>query len=378
MGKVYDTAFNPSSYSLISQTPPNMKKDNYYLYTLQQKVDADWDYRPNRVDVEQEKTIGQEDYYPLEVVIQNVRNDTGTKVSDDIRRLVFRDIKHDVRLGTKFRFSYEFDLDLPPEKKDVWLSTNKDSASPTAQVVITRCNGTLGSIYTKPDGSTEYHYEPAIITTDLKTANLYYNNVIIIPQAQVIIIVQHNQYTATYDINQRFVMGYDKVYKIKALNKFNSLTTFDPYDVGTIMLYAELDEISVKDNFETRIAYNKADTPPVPQPSPPQGELSFAITEPTPLPVELFSTPVEFHAFLLDEDGQQVPAAIEVTATLEGTDTPENYFELQIINDNTFTLRRRKLYNRSLLHVRCSIPAATSPTGVEFSQEFDLSLRGLE
>ena len=197
MGKVYDTAFNPSSYSLISQTPPNMKKDNYYLYTLQQKVDADWDYRPNRVDVEQEKTIGQEDYYPLEVVIQSVRNDTGTKVSDDIRRLVFRDIKHDVRLGTKFRFSYEFDLDLPPEKKDVWLSTNKDSASPTAQVVITRCNGTLGSIYTKPDGSTEYHYEPAIITTDLKTANLYYNNVIIIPQAQVIIIVQHNQYTAT-------------------------------------------------------------------------------------------------------------------------------------------------------------------------------------
>ena len=144
------------------------------------------------------------------------------------------------------------------------------------------------------------------------------------------------------------------------------------------MLYAELDEISVKDNFETRIAYNKADTPPVPQPSPPQGELSFAITEPTPLPVELFSTPVEFQAFLLDEDGQQVPAAIEVTATLEGTDTPENYFELQIINDNTFTLRRRKLYNRSLLHVRCSVPAATSPTGVEFSQEFDLSLRGLE
>ena len=259
MGKVYDTSKTPTTYTLATQTPPNMTLDNFYLRNLQDKINDEWDYRSNRVDVEQEKTIGKEDFFSLEVVIQSVRNDKGDKVSDDVRRLVFRDIKHDVRLGTKFRFSYNFDLEEPNEDKNIWLSTNKDSASPTAQVVVTRCNMTLGSIFTDENGETQYHYEPVIVTTDLSMVNFYYNDVIITPQAQVMIIAQHNEFTKKYFLNQRFVVGYDKVYKVKGVNKFNSLKTYNPQDIGTILLYVELDEISVKDNFETRIAYNEAD-----------------------------------------------------------------------------------------------------------------------
>ena len=377
MGKVYDTSKTPTTYTLATQTPPNMTLDNFYLRNLQDKINDEWDYRSNRVDVEQEKTIGKEDFFPLEVVIQSVRNDKGDKVSDDVRRLVFRDIKHDVRLGTKFRFSYNFDLEEPNEDKNIWLSTNKDSASPTAQVVVTRCNMTLGSIFTDENGETQYHYEPVIVTTDLSMVNFYYNDVIITPQAQVMIIAQHNEFTKKYFLNQRFVVGYDKVYKVKGVNKFNSLKTYNPQDIGTILLYVELDEISVKDNFETRIAYNEADVPAVVPPAPVIDDYSFKITEPTPLPAELFSAPITFAGFVFRGDNKtDIP--IQVEATLAGTSAPEDYFDLQIISGNEFTLRRRKVYNRDDLKVKCFVAAADSPVGQELSQEFALSLRGLE
>ena len=58
---------------LYSQTPPDFHKDNYYLNTLQMKIDADWPYRPNRKWVEEETEAGSEKYIPLEVVVQTVK-----------------------------------------------------------------------------------------------------------------------------------------------------------------------------------------------------------------------------------------------------------------------------------------------------------------
>ena len=71
MSKVINSAFTPTSYvydlennvgtnngepyKTISQTPKNYSKYNYYLHTLQDKIDADWKYRPNRVDVEEQE-----------------------------------------------------------------------------------------------------------------------------------------------------------------------------------------------------------------------------------------------------------------------------------------------------------------------------------
>lgn len=73
MGKVIDSTYNPTSYELLTQTPKNYVKDNYFTEVLQEKIWADWEYRPNRVDIEQEIEIGSEKYKPLEVVIQNIK-----------------------------------------------------------------------------------------------------------------------------------------------------------------------------------------------------------------------------------------------------------------------------------------------------------------
>ena len=49
---IMDNSNVKDPYYLITQTPPNLVKDNYYLHELQEKVDADWEYRPNRVWIE--------------------------------------------------------------------------------------------------------------------------------------------------------------------------------------------------------------------------------------------------------------------------------------------------------------------------------------
>ena len=66
---IMDNSNVKDPYYLITQTPPNLVKDNYYLHELQEKVDADWEYRPNCVWIEKEDGIGVEKYSPIEVVI---------------------------------------------------------------------------------------------------------------------------------------------------------------------------------------------------------------------------------------------------------------------------------------------------------------------
>lgn len=376
MGKVIDTTNMPTAYELLTQTPKNLSKENYFIKELQEKVWADWEYRPNRVDVEQEETVGEEDYFPLEVVIQNIRNDKGEKVSDDYKRLVFKDVTYKVRLGTKFRFSFNFDLEEPNEDKNVWLTTNKDSTIPTAAVVVTRCNGTLGSIYTDKNGKGAYHYEPCIFTSDLKGTNFHYSNEIVTQESQFAIVVQHNKYTKDYYVNQRFIVGYDKVYKVKALDKFNSLSTYKPEDVDTIILYVEIDEKKAQDDFENRIAFNRDDDPIIEEPII-SGDYTLQITEPDPLPTELLSTPVTFHAgIFLGENETAIP--VEVSYSLPLATTPENYISFEAIDENTFTLRRRKVYTRSDLTVTIKASIELPNETKTLEKEIVLSLRGWE
>lgn len=378
MGKIVDTTYNPTSYELVTQTPKNYKKDNYFIETLQEKVWADWEYRPNRVDVEQEGHFGEDDYFPLEVVIQNIKSDKGEKVSDDYKRLVFRDIQYKVGIGAKFRFSYNFDLEEPDEEKDVWLVTNRDSTVPTSAVAVSRCNGTIGSIYIDENNKSSYRYEPVICTSDLRSVGITLTQTIMTANAQIYMVVQHNKYTKQYYLNQRFIVGYNKVYKVTGVYNFNSQKTYKPEAAGTMILYAELDEISPKDNFETRIAFNKEgeQVPETPK-EPIVGNYSLQIYQPDVIPTELYSTPIQFSVGLFNGT-EQISIPIQIDVSLSGTSNAENYYELVVESETSFTLRRRKIYNRAPLTVKCYVPATESPTEEELAISFEMSLRGLE
>ena len=209
------------------------------------------------------------------------------------------------------------------ENKSVWIASNINSVRPTSNVTVVRCNGTLGSVYKDNKGITQYHYEPAIQTRVLKTVNLFYNEVAVVPQSELAVIVQHNKYTQNYYINQRFIVGYDRAYKIKAINKFNSLDTYQPQNVGTILLYLEITEISEQDDFIKRIADNKEEKVEIETIS--NEEYTLKLIQPEVLPANLLSTAIEFEVklFLAEEE---VSGLINVNCTLAGTTTPEKIF----------------------------------------------------
>lgn len=381
--KIYNIADTPEMYDILSSTPKNYSKQNYFIKELQDKVNADWKFRPNRVDVEFELTWGKGNYQPIEVVMQSVKSDKGQDLSNDCRRIVFKDIQESrFRLGSKFRFSEKYLLEDFDEEKNVWLVTNFDRASMTSSVIIERCNGSIGSLVVDEQGISKYHYEPVIQGKDLYSTTFRYADPIVAPQSQLTIICQHNEYTKKYFVNQRFIIGYDKVYRITAINKHYSNTTFKPGNIDLIKIYLELTEKSFYDNFETRIAYQM--TPEVHLST--QGgnlgnwQYSIGFKEPDFIPTDLTSDEIHFYPMVVIQDGTEIPdIPIKVEISLQNL--PSNVNIEKYINfeydptDSSFVLSRIKPYLGGNLFVRCSVNEEDSPTGEPFETSFSLVVR---
>ena len=377
---IMDNSNVKDPYYLITQTPPNLVKDNYYLHELQEKVDADWEYRPNRVWIEKEDGIGVEKYSPIEVVIQTVKNDKGETVSDDWRNIVFRDIKYPHRIGMRYRFSYDFDLKEPDIDKSVWIALNQNSVSPTASQVICRCNGTIKSIWEDHGngGKTSVHEEPVIQTTKLTSANFLYNEVAVDPKGQLTIIAQHNKYTEQYYINQRFVIGYDRVYKVTNIIKTDSLATYKVKDVGVMRIYLEMDQIGELDDMENRLAYNGRYEEPTPSET--DGNYELVLVKPESIPTTF--------------DEIEVKAQVLINGSPSVNDKPVFNIEIKDINPDvthqyeldkfcsytydeetdTYTI----IKNEGLVDLRRKVVVTftfTPPEKEELKVSFDLSLR---
>lgn len=382
--KIINITHAANKYDILSQTPKNYSADNYFIKELQDKVNADWEYRPNRVDIEYEDQWGEQTYSPVEVVIQSVKSEKGSAISNDCRNIVFRDIL-DKRfvIGSRFRFEEfpldELDLDaIPDAKKNVWLATNTNSVQMTSSMIIERCNGTLGSLWVDEQGISHYHYEPVIQGRDLSSVNFFYNETAVSPQSELVIIAQHNDYTRDYFLNQRFIIGYDRVYRIKAINKFYSNSTFHPTDAGLMRIYMEITEISPRDDFDHRIAA-QADMPVVITDSPAEEESSYAIQFSSPEYIDqaLGEEFVSFVPVLKDKNGgiiDGIPFQVDISLeNLPGGKNPEDYYELEI-EGNTFKLRRKRLYLRGQMRLKWYVDPESSPSGEEISAEFYLDL----
>ena len=366
--RIKDTSY------LFSQTPPNFVKENYYLDSLQMKVDADWPFRPNRKWIEEEKEAGTELYEPMEVVIQTVKNDKGEAVSDDWYRLVFKDCRRQNKVGYRYRFSYEFDPTEPDCKKNIWIGLNQTTMEPTSSQVVCRCNGSIGSIYVDENGQTSYHYEPVIQPSKLSSPMFDYSEVAIDPDGSMMLIAQYNKYTKQYYINERFIIGTDRVYKINNIMKADSRTTFDPEDVGIIRIYLAYDQTGKLDNFETRIAYNGHEDEPNPETGD-DGEYTFTIVEPGAIPDTIPSDGLVFEP-LVYKNGLPTEAEISCSISLEGYGSDmvsiDDYCELTDNDDGTFTLGRKMIDNQLKVVVSCIATIEGQP---EMMLEFKVSLR---
>lgn len=425
--KIINITNTPVKYDILSSTPKNYDKHNYFLKELQDKVNAEWEYRPNRVDIEYENKWGEQTYSPIEVVIQYLRSDKGEKFSEDCIRVVFRDILESrFNIGNRFRFSDDFKdidanflVDNPEDEeredfqvgneiftvndakdlyKNVWLVSNKDRTSMTSSVVIERCNGILGSTYVDKQGITRYHYEPVLQAATLTSVSMFYNEVAVAPQSQLLIIAQYNKFTRAYKINQRFIIGaryYDEqekkwvgqVYRVKAINRFYSKSTFDTENVGLLRIYLELTESSVYDDFEKRIAYQQDQTLHInTNIETEQAGYSLVFKTPEYVPTELYSDEITFTPVLINEVGQEFPEYtknIQVEWELENlpsTIDKSIYIDFNKKYDENnnfigFSVKRNRIYLNGDLIIKCIIPKEDAPIDDNMELSFRLVVR---
>lgn len=402
MGKVVNTTdVLDSSMYLKAELVDDFNETNYYLSSLQHKINAEWDYRYNKIHLEEEKVFGSENFYPTEAVLTNVYSDTLKKVlSNDWKRLTFRDIKHPLKLGQRFKFA----IDLSDEEidKSIWITINRNTLSATASSIVRRCDATLNMI---SSDKTQYHYEPCIIEDDFKVINTYYDVAVNTPQAQIYAILQYNDYTKKIKVNHRFILGEtdledfenNLVFKVKAVNKFKSTATYDEKRNSLIMVALDRDSIGEKDDLINRIAenspvFNTNNSNELPENNIEEGNNDKEniiqddnMTDEYTIKVEAIDNSDITDKILLNENkdfkvicykNNEILENVEININVDllSTDKDNYYYDL-VINDNVFTIHNKKTYVKDKLQICCSF-VPTEEVG-EINYTFYTQLGGL-
>ena len=418
MGKVFDSTDKFTVFETKSRTYKNMSKDNYYLKNLQAKVDDEWKFRPNIIDIEEEKEFGSESYDSIEVKIQNVYDEKLKKtLSDDWKKINFKDIQYPIKIGQRYRFSLNYDINESLRDKSIWITVNVNRTNPTFGGIVRRCDSYLTII----SNTGNIHYEPICLDTDFKYSSIYYDLSISIAQGEVYATMQYNKFTKFLKVNDRFIIGpidtidrhNNTIYKIKALRRYQNLSTFDNNSVPLIFLALEKDDVGPDDNLDTRIVksngmyreedlvQNKIDliydsdrviitVKPKEEPedlilrdsenailSYIKDELMLVINTEEGIPIDeriLLNEKRKYLCYVY-KNGQKLENSIKVETDLLSTDKDDYYYDFEQDSDNSFTILNKKMYLKDELKIRCYYEDVDNNVFVE--KEFFVALGGL-
>ena len=237
---------------------------------------------------------------------------------------------------------------------------------------------------------------------ELTNTDFRYDDPVAAAQGKLVITCQHNKYTKNYFINQRFIIGYNsiedggnvdlplgsgQVYRITAINKYYTNTTYIPDDVGLIRLYLEKTESSPYDNFITRIAYqmdhevHMVTTGGGEKPGDKEAKTySIKFEEPEYIPNGLTSNSITFKPVVVCNEDGSVVADIPINFDIELQRLPngvsiDNYVEMTINNEaGTYELKRKRMYLNGNLVITCTVEQEYSPSEEEITTQFELTM----
>lgn len=386
-----------SSIFLKAKLDKNMVGSNYYIENLQDKRDADWEFRYNVVGIEEElvKQINytQEipSYTPIDVVIRNVKSIKGEDLGTDWANISFRDLKHPCGEGYRYRFSLDFpDMSRMDEEEkhfgtSIWLGVNKTPVKAGNTLTVRRCDTALtfvGSPTMDYNNITEIHYEPVVLENEMKYMQVYYNDTMPVPQAEWYAIMQLNYFTNQIKINDRFLFGImdvdrrdnNSVYKVKAVIKSNQEHTFmrdhedEMFSTNLVTLALDKDSVSEQDDLENRVAYNTSIYPVNND-----DNTQYYIEVNTPIKDIYRGDSYTFTAYLCYNNNiVKVPMKFEYTLEHIKEGNEKNYYICEE-TDNTFTItNKRKCKGKLLVKATCIIPDTDGKT---LSSEFEITLK---
>lgn len=389
-----------SSIFLKAKLDKNMVGSNYYIENLQDKRDADWEFRYNVVGIEEElkKQIEytQEipSYTPIDVVIRNVKSIKGEDLGTDWANISFRDLKHPCGEGYRYRFSLDFpDMSRMDEEEkhfstSIWLGVNKTPVKAGNTLTVRRCDTALafvGSPTMSYDNITEIHYEPVVLENEMKYMQVYYNDTMPVPQAEWYATMQLNYFSNQIKINDRFLFGTidtqrrdnNSAYKVKAVIKSNTEHTFmrdhedEMLNTSLVILALDKDSISEKDDLENRVAYNTS-IYPVNYDSSNQ----YYIDVNTPIKEIYQGESYTFTAYLC-YNNQIIKSPMKFEYELENIkeENYKNYFSKEETDNTVKITNKRKSKGKLFIKATCIIPNTNDES---ITTEFEIALRAAD
>jgi len=217
----------------------NSSNSEYMRNKLQNKINSEWQYAPDIYTISEELIFGTQQYTDIDVrVSHEINSGSGTKLGDDYREFIFKDMTHVKGLGYRYTFS-----------DNIWLTTNSDIYKfATASTTVRRCNNTIRWY----DSFKILQREPCIIDYSVANRSIDYSNVINIPKADLYVIMQYNDKSSELAINDRFLFN-GQAYKINAMDNFRNSKTFDDASVPLLYLYCYKDSIAEGDDLINNI-----------------------------------------------------------------------------------------------------------------------------
>ena len=216
---------------------PNHK----YREDLQSLIDAQWDNTTTVYTIKEETPFRHFKFCEIEARINHVIDEvtTGRKDGNDFRKLIFRSLNHCVELGKYYNFDNNY-----------WLTTfNDEYNSVVKSVIVRRCNNYAK--YISPDNGALITI-PCILDYTASSPSPQVSGDIITPNNHIVMIIQGNDKTIKWKVNQRFLFN-QRPYKITGYNNYMQ----DNYvDKNTPLLYFDLflDEIHPDDDLENNVA----------------------------------------------------------------------------------------------------------------------------
>ena len=216
-------------FILASSTITSKSTKDYYIDLFQANLDDQFYNSTDWWTIEEEYPAKSQQYIETDVRINHTINaETGVKLGDDWKTLLFPKVNHETRICNLFKFS-----------NNTWLTVNTEVIKNlAATAAIRRCSNmlrwydeTTGALYKEPCAIDYLIKEPR----DYSTAG----SALVTPSGYIKIKTQFNERTNTIRPNQRFLFGNPNnwtCYKVVGVGaeNYNNLFTEDNMSPGII------------------------------------------------------------------------------------------------------------------------------------------------
>lgn len=331
-------------------TPSNyIEARTKYHKDFQNKINETWWLASDNYEIQYEPIRGSREFVPIICRVNHAINPkTGLNLGDDFKVLNFFDMESPITMGYRFIFDNSW-----------WIVTNSDNYnSSTKSVVIRRCNNTVKYIH---DG--RIIEEPCIIDYATKYSNVYYNDVVDIPQGTIDVTCQNNDNSRRITYNDRFIFG-SEVYKVKVVKDYLRSETFG-YNTNPLISFSMYVDIkSPYDDFESRIAntdYYNTNTS-----EKPVEKDGYEIVI-TPSQNKLIQNEEVKYKCVLYKNGKEATDVFEFIPY----GVPEDCYSLNVLDGNNFIVKNKKPYLKNNLVVKCLVH------NLDIYKEVEIALRGL-